>query len=147
MRRSSRPQPIQSRRSCRLIFSSTAGTFPIPDSIRQESFDQAVKGNPMLKSVARFDDIPRYYPAWTSIVSDGDGNFWVIRPGPKSDGDVFDVFTPDGVLLGAVPAPFHSVYRAFWTRDRVYSIEEDEATGLQSIKVYRIERPPRRELH
>lgn len=49
------------------IFSSVAGTFPIPDSIRREEFDQAIKNNPMLKSVARFDDIPRNYPAWTSM--------------------------------------------------------------------------------
>ena len=129
------------------IFSSVAGTFPIPDSIRRDEFDQGIKSNPILKSVARFDDIPRNYPAWTSIVSDGSGNFWVIRPGPKSDGDIFDVFTSDGVLLGAVPAPFHDIYRTFWTRDRVYSIEEDDATGVQSIKIYRIERPPRPELH
>lgn len=129
------------------IFSSVAGTFPIPDSIRRENFDQAIKNNPMLKSVARFDDIPRYYPPWTSIVSDGDGNFWVMRPGPKTDGDVFDVFTPEGVLLGRVPAPFHDRVLSFWTRDRVYTIQDDDATGVQSIKIYRIERPPRRELH
>ena len=129
------------------IFSSVAGTFPIPDSIRREEYDQAVKNNPMLKSVARFDDIPRYYPPWTSIVSDGDGNFWVIRPGARSDGDIFDVFSPEGVLLGHVPAPFHDRVLSFWTRDRVYTIQDDDASGVQSIKIYRIERPARRELH
>lgn len=124
------------------IFSSVAGTFPIPDSTRQENFDQAVKNNPLLKTVAKFDDIPKTYPLWTSIVSDGNNNLWVLRPGPKSDSDIFDVFTPAGVLLGSVPAPFHNTYRSYWTRDRVYTIQEDDATGVQSIKVYRIERPP-----
>jgi hypothetical protein len=126
------------------LFSSTAGVMPIPDSIRQERFDQAVKNNPRLKSVAKLGDIPADYPPWTSIASDGNGNFWVIRPGSRTAGDIFDVFTPDGVLLGAVPAPFHDVYRSYWTRDRVYVVQEDDATGVQAIKVYRIDRGDRK---
>jgi hypothetical protein len=122
------------------LFSATAGTVPIPDSIRQDAFDVVIKNNPALKSVAKLGDVPTNYPLWTAITVDGNGNHWVLRPGPKSEGDILDVFTPDGVLLGAVPAPFNGLYRTYWTRDRVYALQEDEATGAQAIKVYRIER-------
>ena len=56
------------------------------------------------------------------------------------NGSAWEVFTPDGRLLGRVPAPFADPYRTFWTRGRVYSIEDDEMTGALSIRVYRIDK-------
>jgi hypothetical protein len=37
------------------------------------------------------------------------------------------------------PAPFSTPRRTFWTRDRVYHVEEGES-GVPEIQVYRIER-------
>ena len=125
--------------TARLFSASTPGV-PIPDSIRTDRLKQVLKSNPAMKPVAKLGDIPVNYPLWTAISVDGDGNYWVLRPGPHSDGDVWDVFTADGTLLGAVPAPFHDISRSYWTRDRVYNLDDDEATGAQAIKVYRIER-------
>ena len=127
------------------IFESTPDVATsIPDSLRQEQMDSYLEGNNNLRSIAKLSDIPTSYPSWTSFTIDGANNIWVLLPGPKGPGSAWEVFTPEGVLLGKVPTTFTEPYRTFWTRDRVYSLEEDDATGTMSIKVYRIDKPKAR---
>jgi hypothetical protein len=124
------------------IFESAIGPVTsIPDSLREEQLASYLKGNDVLRNIAKLSDIPTSYPPWTSFTIDGANNIWVLLPGPKGPGSSWDVFTPDGVLLGRVPTTFTEPWRTFWSRDHVYSLEEDEATGSMSIKVYRIDKP------
>ncbi|MES2304849.1 MAG: hypothetical protein V4558_05050 [Gemmatimonadota bacterium] len=127
------------------IFESVPGPVAtIPDSLRKEQFDSYTKGNPDLRGIAKMADIPTVYPAWTTFVVDGANNLWVLLPGAKGPGTFWDVFTADGTLLGRVPATFSEPWRTFWTRDHVYSVEDDESTGSTAIKVYRIDKGGKR---
>lgn len=121
------------------IVESSAAPIPLPDSIRRAHFDQVVKTNEPLRAVAKYEDLPETYPLWTGLVTDADNRLWVLRPGPRGEGDVWDVFTPDGLLLGSVPAPFHQTWNTFWTSDRVYVLDESDQ-GEPRIRVFRIER-------
>ena len=73
-----------------------------------------------IRGVARADQIPGNRPLWTSVASDRENRIWVSLPGPGADVASLDVFSPDGVLLGKVPAPRPGILDAFWTRDRAY---------------------------
>lgn len=123
------------------IFESTPGAAAvIPDSLRTERYEMYTKNNPDLRGIAKMEDIPTTYPVWTTFVVDGANNIWVLLPGAKGPGSMWEVFASDGKLLGKVPTTFTEPWRTFWTRDRVYSLEEDEATGATAIKVYRIDK-------
>ncbi len=123
------------------IFESVPGAVAtIPDSLRQERYDLYTRNNPDLRSIAKMSDIPTSYPIWTTFVVDGGNNIWVLLPGSKGPGSVWEVFTSAGVLLGQVPTTFTEPWRTFWTRDRVYSLEEDDTTGSMAITVYRIDK-------
>ena len=124
----------------RIFESLGASSAAIPDSLRKEQFDSYTKGNPNLRGIARMEDIPTVYPAWTTFVIDGANNIWVLLPGPKGPGSAWDVFTAEGKLLGRVPTTFTEPYRTFWSRDHVYALEDDDATGAMSLKVYRIDK-------
>lgn len=124
----------------RIFESIGASSTAIPDSLRKEQFDSYTKGNPNLRGIARMEDIPTVYPAWTTFAIDGANNIWVLLPGPTGPGSAWDVFTAEGKLLGRVPATFTEPYRTFWSRDHVYALEDDDATGAMSIKVYRIDK-------
>ena len=66
------------------LFSSSADRFPIPDSIRQEEYDQAIKSDPAMSSVASSTTFPGIY----GLDVDRERRLrqlWVSRPGPKSD--------------------------------------------------------------
>jgi hypothetical protein len=119
------------------IVDATLTAAPLPDSLRQSAYDDAVKRNAWLEGIARIADIPRTYPLWTAMVSDGANNLWVLLPGPRGEADHWQVFDPDGRLLGAVPAPFDHADRTFWTSDRVY-VMTTAADGTPAIDVYRI---------
>ena len=71
-------------------------------------------------------------------VLNGRNNIWVSLPGDRGPHSMFQVFNPDGVLLGNVPAVGGGkILDGFWIRDRVYVSDEDE-NGLPIIRVYRI---------
>jgi hypothetical protein len=122
-----------------LIVEAVATPVRIADSIRRSELSSALTHSSWLQGIAKLDDIPRDYPVWTAAIVDGANNLWVLRPGPRGDGDHWDVFTAGGRLLGAVPAPFNNVDGTFWTRERVYVIE-DAADGTPAIQVFRIVR-------
>jgi hypothetical protein len=121
-----------------LIIEATSKAFPIPDSLRQSTFSEAVARDAWLRPIARLDDIPETFPLWTALIADADNNLWVLRAGPHGDGDSFDVFAPTGTWRGSVPAPFHTVESTFWTRDHVYVLDDSDDGPV--IKVFRIDR-------
>lgn len=124
-------------------FTAPAATVPIPDSVRQRVIDETLEQTPELSGVAKIEDLPTTYAPWETLTFDGHGNIWVLAAGPSGGTDHFDVFTAEGVLLGSVPSPLRTLYRTYWTADRVYAVVEDEATGLPRIQVYRIDRGDR----
>lgn len=120
------------------VISSTGTGYPLADSLRRATFDDALKQYTWLTPVAKLQDIPTHYPVWTALVADGANNLWVLRAGPTGDGDSFDVFSPEGVLLGKVPSPLRQLEETFWTRDHVYAVVEENDVPV--IRVYRIRR-------
>jgi hypothetical protein len=112
---------------------------PIPDSVRQAAYDDALRHSHWLTGIAHLDDIPTSYARWSAIVPDGNNNVWVLAPGPHGVADHWLVVGPDGRLISHVTAPFDDPDDAYWTRDRVYRIGTD-AGGTPAILVYRIDR-------
>ncbi len=119
------------------LIESNAPLFAISDSLRQAELADVIKGSSWATSIAKLADIPTSFPRWTDVTTDASGNIWVLRPGANGPGSTFDVFTADGKLRGALPAPFASLDYSFWTSDRVYRIGETN-DGQPSIEVWRM---------
>lgn len=122
------------------VFTAPTETRRIPDADRQEALDAMIRRIPGLGAIARLDDLPTVYSPWDDLRIDGLGNIWVMASGPRGARDHWDVFSAEGVLLGAVSAPFDEIQRTHWGKDRVYVVVEDETTGLPSVEVWRINR-------
>ncbi len=122
------------------MFEYAASPVPIADSLRQQAVEGFIREDPRWKGVAKVEDIPTTFPLWSRFTIDGANNVWVLLPGPKGEGDHWQVFTPAGVLLGDVPAPFAETYRTYWTTDRVYQVTENPDTDLPEIRIWRIDR-------
>lgn len=120
-----------------LMIDAAAPAVTIPDSVRQAQLDEMRADAEWLRPIAKLDDIPTEYPAWTDLRADAAGNIWVLRPTAGTGGGVFDVFTPQGRLRGRVPAPFSTLDYSYWTTDHVYRIGTSEA-GDPQIEVWRI---------
>jgi hypothetical protein len=123
------------------IIEAPAAAVPIEESLRRAAFDNVVKGDPWVATRGSLDDVPRFYPLWTDFSFDGEGRLWVLRPGPRGQADHWDLFDRDGVLLGAVPAPFGETpsRRLFWQKDRLVRVGENE-DGVAVIEVWRLKR-------
>ena len=121
-------------------FTGVPRQVAIPDEERLTALEAVTNRIQGLDAVARLDDLPTMYPAWDDLRADGRGNLWVMAAGPAGQRDHWDVFDPEGRLLGAVPAPFTEIQRTFWTADHVYVVEEDPTSGLAEVVVYRIDR-------
>lgn len=81
----------------------------------------------------------RLKPVLRSLVFDDAANLWVEHR--SADGDMLDVFSPTGHLLGVMPAPAHDPDIPLYVRGtRLYAIELDPATGTQVLKAYRVAR-------
>ncbi len=122
------------------LFDYSAEPVPLPDSLRQQAVDDYIAQDPRWKGVAKVEDLPSNYPLWSSMAIDGSGDVWVLLPGARGEGDHWNVFDPEGVLLGNVPAPFAVTYRTHWTANRVYQLTDNEDTDLPEIRVWRIDR-------
>ena len=81
---------------------------------------------------------PRNRPVWTALATDRARRIWVGLPGADTPVAVLDVFTPEGILLGKVPAPHPRILEGFWTRERVY-LRDNDAEGRPLVRVYRVE--------
>jgi hypothetical protein len=115
-----------------------ATPMPIPDSIRQASFEQMTSRDSYV-SGAKLEEIPTTFPLWRELDQDGDGNIWVGRPGPNGMSAFYDVFTLDGGLRGSVAMPWTMAWQTSWGGDRVAVLDIDE-NDLPRIRVYRIQR-------
>ncbi|MGD9523603.1 MAG: hypothetical protein AB7N73_04615 [Gemmatimonadales bacterium] len=111
-----------------------------PDGMRDSLFEVATGRNDKLREVASLDDIPSVLPTWRGIEEDGAGNLWITTGG---DGRPlrFDVYNPDGLLLGTVARPWGPASATAWAGDRVAVLDTD-ADDLPRIRIYRIEREP-----
>lgn len=74
-----------------------------------EALDATIRRIPGLGAIARLDDLPTVYSPWDDLRIDGLGNIWVMASGPRGARDHWDVFSAEGVLLGAVSAPFDEI--------------------------------------
>lgn len=88
-------------------------------------------------------EIPDRAPAFTAMHADGRGNRWIrLEPGADTAQAVFDIFTPEGVYLGATsirPAPPDFTRLAF-SRDGVAIVREN-AAGVPAVLRFRVVRP------
>ncbi len=123
------------------IFDAPATIVAIPDSVRTTAFQTMLSRVPGLDATARLEDLPRNYPAWSDVRTDGADRIWVLATGEAGPEDHWDVFDPDGILLGRVPAPFTDLQRSAWESDRVAVVAEEPGTGLPTIHLYRIISP------
>lgn len=125
------------------IFAATAATLSVTDAQRDSAYratldEQRDDWRDAFAEVAKLSDIPGSWPLWTSLAIDRDNNMWFALPGDRGAYSMFQVFNPDGVLLGNVPAVGGgNIFGGFWTRDRIYVGDENE-DGLPIIRVYRI---------
>lgn len=124
-------------------FSSPAPTLPITEAQRDSIFEAEMAGvgeqwEAAVREIAKPSQLPLTWPKWSGVAVDRASRIWVARPGAKGAASILDVFTPDGVLLGSVPAPDPKILGGFWTRDRVYLHDETEE-GLPRIRVFRID--------
>lgn len=119
------------------IVSAPEVLIAIPDSIRQRDFDDAVASDPWIADRGTVGDIPTHYPAWTAIAADRTDHIWVQRGVDNTF--VADVFTPEGILLGAVATPFELHPRDLWSATHVYHTSTSPS-GFPVIEIYRIDR-------
>ena len=124
-------------------FSAPATSVSITEEQRDSIFEAEVAGvgkdwEKAVREIAKPSQIPTTWPAWSGVAVDRHSRIWVGRPGAKGAVTTLDVFTPEGVLLGAVPAPAPRILNGVWTRDRVYLRDETEE-GLPRIRVFRID--------
>ncbi|MEP6590984.1 MAG: 6-bladed beta-propeller [Gemmatimonadota bacterium] len=122
-----------------LVFGRT-GVKPWPVSpARRDSLWARFATRQEFNGVASKSDIPAVLPLWYEMTFDGNGNLWVSTPSAASRVERFDVFSPDGRYLGAVPATFGTFSRSSWVGDRVAFVDED-TDDLPRIRIFRIDR-------
>lgn len=90
-----------------------------------------------VRATADPNDIPTTRPAWSEVTVDPQNRIWVSRPDPHGKGNLLDVLTADGVLLGTLPAPTGGI-NGTWVGDRVYVRDTDD-NDLPVIRVLRLE--------
>ena len=124
------------------IISATAPTVSVTDAQRDSAYRAVLDGmndewRDAFEETADLGDLPNSWPLWTAMGVDRDNNIWVSLPGDRGGHTTLQVFNPDGVLLGNVPGVGVNLFNGYWTRDRIYVVDEDEM-GLPIIRVFRI---------
>ncbi len=126
------------------IFAATAPTLAVTDAQRDSAYRatlerQHVDWRDAFAEIAKLGDIPSSWPVITAIGTDRQNRIWVALPGDRGGYSRLQVFSPDGVLLGDVPAPDNAsgILNGFWTSERVYVGGEDEL-GLPVIRVFKL---------
>ena len=125
------------------IIRATAPQLRLTDAERDSVFERAIEDQSeqwreAVREIADLDQIPTDRPIWSNLTTDRAHRIWVGLPGPGTDVATLEVFSPEGVLLGKVPAPHPNILSGFWTRDHVYLRDETEV-GLPMIRVYRLQ--------
>ncbi len=129
------------------IFTATAPRLHLTDAERDSIFEHAIEDQSeewreSVREIADLGQIPGDRPLWSRLATDREHRIWVGLPGPGADVASLDVFSPEGVLLGRVPAPHANILEGFWTDDHVY-LRDDTDLGLPIIRVFRIEKTAR----
>jgi hypothetical protein len=127
-------------------FTAPSPTLTITDTQRDSIFEDVVEGvdeswRDAVKEIARKDQIPTTWPLWSGVTVDQAHRVWVGRPGPKGAVSFLDVFSPEGILLGTLPAPSATILDGYWTADHVYLLGETEE-GFPRIRVFRLDTLP-----
>ena len=114
-------------------------------SYHQKSYDEYISAWPAEYQVGPVGArVPDVKPAWSGVFTGQDGRMWVqvsrasepYELTPWGDPPVYDVYEPDGTLLGRVRV---NDVRIIATRgDRVWAVHRD-ADGVQSVKGLRID--------
>ncbi|MEO8478751.1 MAG: hypothetical protein ABI542_03890 [Gemmatimonadota bacterium] len=129
------------------IVISSAPQLTLTDTQRDSLYDDAMANTneqwrDALKEVAKRSDIPGTRPMFSAIAVDDANRIWVGLPGPTSDVEMLEVFSPDGVLLGRVPAPDPKILQGTFVGDRVVLQDESEL-GLPRIRTFTLTRSVR----
>jgi hypothetical protein len=124
------------------VIVSSAPSLSVTDAQRDSAYQATLDDvdedwRDAFAEVAKLSDIPGSWPLWTRMTVDRENNLGVALPGDRGPYTKLQVFNPDGVLLGDVPAVNAPIFNGFWTRDRIYVGDEDE-NGLPIIRVFRI---------
>lgn len=124
-------------------FSAPAPVITITEAERDSIFEAEVakvgkQWEKSVREIAKPSQLPTTWPKWSGVAVDRASRIWVARPGPKGAASILDVFTPEGVLLGSVPAPDPKILEGFWTSSRVY-LRDETPDGLPRIRVFRID--------
>jgi hypothetical protein len=124
-------------------FTAPPRTITISEAERDSIFEQEIERlseewREAFREVATKSQIPTTWPAWSGVAVDRASRIWVGRPGARGAVTTLDVFTPDGILLGSVPAPDPNILNGYWTASRIYLRDETEE-GLPRIRVFRID--------
>src|SRR5690606_12504860 len=99
----------------------------VPDTTRERSTLEFRREGMTAQGGFDPDMVPRVYPPFDQILEATDGTLWVRRQ--LARGAVgLDVFSADGVFLGAaeLPMDFERMSIAHATPDRMYGIVRDE---------------------
>lgn len=90
-----------------------------------------------------FDELPRpdFRPAFSGLMGDDDGNLWVQESRLPWEPESWQVFDPDGRLLGPVEMPvgFRPLHIS---ADFVVGVSNDEL-DIQQVQSYALEKPER----
>lgn len=124
-------------------FSAPAPVITITEAQRDSIFEAEVAGvgkdwEKAVREIAKPSQLPTTWPKWSGVAVDRASRIWVARPGTKGAASILDVFSPEGVLLGSVPAPDPKILEGFWTSSRVY-LRDETPDGLPRIRVFRID--------
>lgn len=124
-------------------FSAPAPEITITEAQRDSIFEAEVAGvgkqwEKAVREIAKPSQLPTTWPKWSGVAVDRASRIWVARPGAKGAASILDVFTPEGVLLGSVPAPDPKILEGFWTSSRVY-LRDETPEGLPRVRVFRID--------
>lgn len=124
-------------RDSALVFGRAWTPQPIPVETRQARLESYTKRNEALKAVARLEDIPTTAPAFGDFQADAEHRIWVELTVPSdSTSTYWDLFTPAGVWLGTVRAPFRARQMVFRRGEVVVSTTD--ADDLPMIVRYRM---------
>jgi len=110
-----------------LVFGRAWTPEPVPEAIRKERLASYTERNEALKAVAKLEDIPETAPAFSDMLIDAEHRIWVQLTVPRDTvGTYWDVFTPNGVWLGTVHAPFRQNILAFRPGEVIVATTDDE---------------------
>jgi hypothetical protein len=122
-----------------VVIDVNAEAPPVTDAERDEAIEgvESFMERAGPASVDWDEALPRVKPHFVQLASDDQGNLWVMREGIS--GSVFDVFSPDGELVGVYEAAFEAspYFRPVIRRGWLLTIRTD-SMGVQSVVASRV---------